>query len=330
MGNKISKLVIYKAGGGDVKLEVSLWKNTIWLTQSQIAELFGVDRTVVSKHLRNIFGTKELNKKSVCAIFAHTAVDGKRYKTQFYNLDAIISVGYRVNSRKATQFRIWATSVLRQHILQGYTINEKRLLDVQNRFKELQGAISFLQSKANKINSGDQEVELLDLLADYSKTMSLLGEYDKGVLVNPKGKKAKHKLEYLICQKIISGMKKKLLEEKEAGNLFGNEISRKLEAIIGNLYQTFDRKELYRSIEEKAANLIYLVIKDHPFSDGNKRIAAYLFVYFLDRNDYLFRESGERKINDNALVSLALLIAESDPIEKDVLIKIVVNLITGN
>jgi len=235
-----------------------------------------------------------------------------------------------VNSKKATQFRIWATKVLRQHILQGYTINEKRLLDVQSRFNELQGVIAFLQSKANKINSGSQELELLDLLVDYSKTMSLLGKYDKGALVKPKGKKAKHKLKYLVCQKIISSMKEELIKDKEVVDLFGNEVNKKLDAIIGSLYQTFDKKELYKSIEEKAANLIYLVIKDHPFSDGNKRIASYLFVYFLDRNDYLFRESGEKKINDNALVALALLIAESDPSEKDVLIKIIINLITGN
>ncbi len=325
-----SKLVIYKVDKNDVELEVSLWKDSIWLNQAQIADLFDIDRTVITKHLGNIFQTKELNKKTVCAIFAHTAADGKKYQTQFFNLDVVISVGYRVNSKKATQFRIWATKVLRQHILQGYTINEKRLLDVQSRFNELQGVIAFLQSKANKINSGSQELELLDLLADYSKTMSLLSEYDKGMLAKPKGKKDKYKLKYLICQKIISGMKKKLVEEKEAGNLFGNEIGRKLEAIIENLYQTFDKKDLYKCIEEKAANLIYLIIKDHPFSDGNKRIASYLFVYFLDRNDYLFRESGEKKINDNALVALALLIAESDPSEKDVLIKIIVNLITGN
>ncbi|MDF1498551.1 MAG: virulence protein RhuM/Fic/DOC family protein [Patescibacteria group bacterium] len=320
-------IVIYQSKNGEVVLEVNLREETVWLTQAQIALLFDAERSVITKHLRNIFKDGELNENSVCAKIAHTATDGKIYKTQFYNLDMIISVGYRVNSKRATQFRIWATRILKQNILQGYTINQKRLLEAKGRFKELQNAVAFLQEKSKKELFNGQEREILNLLSEYSKTLTILDLYDKDKLKKPKGKKDKTILEYQNCLKIITEIKKELIVKKEAGNLFGNEIANKFESIIKNLYQTFDGKELYKTIEEKMAHLLYLVIKDHPFSDGNKRIGSFLFVYFLDKNDYLYRETGERKINDNTLIALALLIAESNPKEKSVLIKIITNLI---
>ena len=314
------KIVIYQTSKKEVDLRVRFEGETVWLKQDEIALLFEAERSVITKHLRNIFNSKELDKNSVCAKIAHTAADGKIYKTQFYNLDTIISVGYRVNSKRATQFRIWATNVLKQHILQGYTINQKRLLEARGKFKELQIAISFLQEKSKKELLTGQEGEILNLLSSYAKTLTLLEEYDNGKLKTAKGRRSKFVLQYEDCQRIVKEIKKELIAKKEAGSLFGNETSRGFEGIVKNLYQTFGGKELYKTIEDKAAHLLYFTIKDHPFTDGNKRIASFLFVYFLDKNDYLYRENGEKKINDNALVALALLIAESNPKEKDILI----------
>ncbi len=321
------EIVIYKPKVGDVELKVKFQEETIWLTQAQIAELFNTKRPAITKHLNNIFKSGELSKDSVCSILEHTASDGKVYKTQFYNLDVIISVGYRVNSQRATQFRIWATNVLRKYLTEGYVVNQKQLMEARDRFNQLKETVSFLQKKSKAELLKGQEKELLNLLADYSKTLTLLEKYDKNKLDKTKGKKSKFVLDYNVCLKIISKLKDNLINKKEASDLFGNENNNKLESVVKNLYQTFAKKELYRNIEEKSANLLYLIIKDHPFTDGNKRIASFLFVYFLDKNNYLYKESGEKKINDNALTVLTLLIAESNPKEKDRMIALVTQLI---
>ncbi len=325
---KKGEIVIYQTPDKKVKIDVSLENETIWLTQAQIALLFGVNRPAVTKHLKNILKEKELDEKSVCSILEHTAQDGKKYKTQFYNLDAIISVGYRVNSKRATQFRIWATNTLKNYLVKGYAINEKRLLEAQNKFKELQTAIDFLKKKSGNELMVGQEQEILNLLADYSKTLTLLEQYDTEKIPLAKQGKGKFVLDYSVAEKIIAGVKKELAKKKEASELFGQDNGEKLKGIVGNIYQTFDKKELYPSVEEKAAHLLYFIIKDHPFVDGNKRIASFLFAYFLDKNDYSYKETGEKKINDNALVALALLIAVSDMSEKEKLIKIITNLLT--
>lgn len=324
---KKGEIVIYQAPKGEARVEVRLEKETVWLTQAQIALLFGTQRPAITKHLNNIFKTGELDAKSVSSILEHTAADGKTYRTQFYNLDAIISVGYRVNSKRATQFRVWATKTLKNHLIKGYTLNEKRLMEARDKFNELQTVISFLREKSRKELLTGQSQEILNLLANYSKTLSLLEQYDTGKLVKPKGAKARFILEYEDCVRIIKKIKTELVSRKEAGDLFGSERDGTFEGIVKNLYQTFSGKELYATLEEKAAHLLYFAIKDHPFSDGNKRVGSFLFVYFLDKNNCLFKDSGEKKINDNALVALALLIAESHPKEKEVLIKIVMNLI---
>ncbi len=321
------EILIYQTSKKEVGFEVRLEKETVWLTQAQIAELFGTKRPAITKHLNNIFKSGELDENSVCSILEHTANDKKTYKTKFYNLDMVLSVGYRTNSKQATSFRIWATKTLKQHLLDGYTINQKRLQEANSKFTELQEAVAFLREKSRKSQLKGQESEILGLLADYSKTLSILEQYDSGELKSPKGKKAKFVLKYEKVQNIVVELKKELISKKEAGGLFGNERGGEFEGIIKTIYQTFGGNELYRNIEEKAAHILYLIIKDHPLSDGNKRTASFLFVYFLDKNNYLYRKNGERKINDNALVSLALLIAESDPKEKDTLIKIIVNLI---
>ena len=321
------EIVIYKPKDGGVDLKIKLKDETIWLAQAQIAELFNTKRPAITKHLNNIFKSGELVKNSVCSILEHTASDGKVYKTQFYNLDVIISVGYRVNSQRATQFRIWATNVLRKYLTKGYVVNQEQLLEAKEKFNQLKETVNFLQKKSKTELLKGQEKELLNLLADYSKTLTLLEKYDKNKLNKIKGKKSKFVLEYEVCLNIISELKKNLIDKKEASDLFGNENNNKLESVVKNLYQTFAKKELYRNIKEKSANLLYLIIKDHPFTDGNKRIASFLFVYFLDRNNYLYKKSGEKKINDNALTALALLIAESNPKEKDQMVALITQLI---
>ena len=327
--NRINKgeIVIYQTAKKEVELKVRLEKETVWLDAHQMAKIFDVYRPAIVKHINNIYKTKELDKNSTCSILEQVAADGKIRKMNLYNLDAIISVGYRVNSKHATQFRIWATKVLKQHILSGYTINHKRLLETREKFRELQNAITFLENKTGKKQLEGQEKEILRLLASYAKTLSILEQYDKGKIKKVKGAKTRFILEYQNCREIIIQLKKELIAKEEAAVLFGQETDVKFESIIRNLHQTFGGNELYKTIEEKAAHLLYFTIKDHPFTDGNKRIASFLFVYFLDKNDYLYRENGEKKINDNALVALALLIAESNPKEKEILIKIISNLI---
>lgn len=327
---KKGEIIIYNDSKSKIELKIQLEKESVWMTQSQIAALFDTERSVITKHLNNVFKTRELDKNSVCAIFAHTAQDGKTYKTQFYNLDMILSVGYRVNSKQATKFRIWATNTLRNYLVKGYAINEKRILEAKEKFKELQSSILFLQEKSKHELLVGQEQEILSLLADYSKTLTLLEQYDKEKVSLKKNGKGKFVLGYEKSSEIIKEIKKGLISKKEAGDLFGQENSYKLKAILGNILQTFDKKELYPSIEEKASHLLYFIIKDHPFVDGNKRIASFLFVYYLDKNNYLYKENNEKKINDNALTALSLLIAISDRTEKDKIVKIITNLLSDS
>ena len=323
---KKGEVVIYKSKGGP-KLDVRLEQETVWLTQKHMAKLFNKNVRTVNEHIKNIFKEGELKESSVIRKFRITASDGKTYETNFYNLDVIISVGYRVKSLRGMQFRIWATRTLKNHLIKGYTIYEKRLLQAKTQFKELQETISFLREKAKHKLLAGQEQEILNLLANYSKTLTLLDQYDRQKLAPVKKVKGKFVLKYDQAKRIVIEVKKELTAKKEAGGIFGQESGDKFKAILGNIYQTFGRKELYPSLEGKAAHLLYFAIKDHPFVDGNKRIGSFLFVYFLDRNNYLHKKSGERKINDNALTALSLLIAISDPKEKDVMIKIIMNLI---
>lgn len=321
---KKGEIIIYKSPKGP-EIRVKLEKNTIWLDARLIAELFNVNRPAIVKHINNIYKSKELDRKSTCSILEQVAADNRIRKMNFYNLDMIISVGYRVNSKRATQFRVWATKILKDYLVKGYSINRKRLLQAQDQIKEIQNAINFLREKAKRKLLTGQEREILDLLANYSKTLTLLGQYDKKKILLIKKTKGKFILKYNEATEVILQIKKDLVAKKEAGNLFGQESGEKFKAILGNIYQTFKRKELYFSLEEKAAHLLYFIIKDHPFVDGNKRIGSFLFIYFLYKNDCLYRKNGERKINNNTLVSLSLLIAISDPKDKDVLIKIITN-----
>ena len=321
------EIIIYKTKDGKTSLDVKLEKETVWLSQKQMAELFNKDVRTVNEHIKNVFKEAELEENSVIRDFRITASDGKQYDTNFYNLDMIISIGYRVKSKQGTQFRIWAIQVLKDHIIKGYTINSKRLPEVN--FKELEQALVLVKGTLNnKELSSDEATGLLKVITDYANSWVLLQQYDSNKLEEPKKKhKPKYIINYEKAIEAISKLKSDLKSKKEASDLFGNQRDKSFEGIVANLYQTFGGEELYPSIEDKAAHLLYFIIKDHPFTDGNKRIGAFLFILFLSNNGYLFKANGERKINDNALVALALLIAESNPKQKDVMIKLIMNFI---
>ena len=328
--NNRGEIVIYKDAKEGARVEVRLEKETVWLPLNQIADLFDTDKSGISRHIKNIYKNGELNSKATVAKIATVQKEGKREikrSIEFYNLDIILSVGYRVNSKRATQFRIWANKILKQYLIKGFVVNEKRLLESREKFADLQNVIVFLKDKSEKELLKGQTGEILNLLSSYSKTLSVLEQYDKDSIKNVKGAKSTFVLGYEKCLDIIKEIQTNLLAKGEAGDLFGNERDKSFEGIIKGIYQTFERKELYPSIEDKSSHLLYFIIKDHPFSDGNKRIASFIFVYFLDKNNHLHKTSGEKKINDNALVALALLIAESDPEEKDIMIKIIKNLL---
>lgn len=315
-------IVVYKISS-DVEIELKLKKETVWLDAVSIGKIFGVQRSAIVKHINNIYKTKELEKKSTCSILEQVAADGKYRKINFYNLDMIISVGYRVNSKKATEFRIWATKVLKNYLM----FKQVKLTRQKEKFKELQKVVDFFHKKSQMSLLQNRAGDLLALLADYTKTLSLLEQYDEGELKSEKGTCSEYILTYPECLKIIGQIKKELIKKSEKSDLFGVERAGSLEGIIKGLYQTFDGKELYPTVEEKAAHLLYFVIKDHPFVDGNKRIASFLFVYYLDKTNSLYKKTGEKKFNDNALAALSLFVAESSPKDKKIMIQIIKALI---
>ncbi len=322
---KPSEIIIYKNRNGENQIDVRLENETIWLDAHQLGSIFEVDRTVIVKHIQNIYKTNELEENSTCAKIAQVAADGKIRQMNSYNLDVILAVGYRVNSKRATQFRIWATSVLKDHLVKGFTVNQKRLGETG--LTEFEETIALVKKVIHSKQLENSEAQgLLDIITSYSQSWLLLQKYDEAQIETPKkSQKSKKILKYSDATKAITELKNELLRKKEASDLFGREREKSLEGIIGSIYQTFGGKELYPSIEEKAANLLYFGIKDHPFSDGNKRIGAFLFIVFLAKNSYLLRKNGEKKINDNTLVAVALLIAESNPKQKDLLTKLVMN-----
>lgn len=317
--NTKGQIILYKN-----KLEVRLAEDTVWLSLKQLADLFERDKSVISRHLRNIFELKELDKDSVVAKHATTASDGKIYKVEYFNLDAIISVGYRVNSIRGTQFRIWATNVLRKHLVDGYTINEKRLKAQQDKINELQNAVRLLGNIALLEGVSDEAKGIVQIITEYSRALNILDDFDHQRLALPKGtKKSKYKLTYEEARNIIEQMKKKFRDSA----LVGQEKDKSFKGSIGAIYQTFGGKDVYPTSEDKAAHLLYFVTKNHSFVDGNKRIAAALFICFLQKNGILLDRDGNKRIDDNALVALTLMIAASKPSEKDIMIKVILNLL---
>ncbi|MFZ5491628.1 MAG: RhuM family protein [Pseudomonadota bacterium] len=314
------EMVVYQAADGVVRVEARLERDTVWLTQAQMAELFGRERSVITKHVRNLFREGELEPDSVCAKFAHTAADGKTYRVDAYNLDVIISVGYRVKSQRGTQFRIWATRVLRDHLVKGYTANAARLRDLNQ-------AIRLVADTAKRRElSGDEAQALLAVVGEYNRALDLLDDYDHQRIARPAaGGQVTHPLGYDEALRIVA----RLRERFGASAVFGVEKDQGLASALGAVMQTFGGQDLYPGFEEKAAQLLYLLVKNHAFVDGNKRIAAALFLWFLERNGALHHADGTPRVSDGALVALTLLIAESRPQEKDVLVRIVIHLLVG-
>ncbi|WP_264565139.1 RhuM family protein [Flavobacterium sp. N3904] len=321
-----NQIEIYKSLDNKIELKVNLDQDTVWLNRQQLAVLFDRDVKTIGKHINNVFNDDELDKESVVANFATTATDGKKYQVDFYNLDVIISVGYRVKSKQGTQFRQWATQRLKDYLVKGYVINEKRLKEAENKFQELKQAVSLLETIVKtKVITGDEAHGLLKVLGDYAFALDILDQYDHQTLqIEETGNKEVFRISYAEAKKAIEELKTKF----GGSQLFGNEKDDSFKGSLETIYQTFDGIELYSSVEEKAAHLLYFVTKNHSFSDGNKRIAAFLFVWFLDRNSLLYHK-GNKVIDDNALVALTLMIAESKSDDKDMMVKVVINLINN-
>jgi prophage maintenance system killer protein len=317
-------LVVFEAKDGTIRLDVRLESESVWLSLNQIAQLFGRDKSVISRHLRNVFSSGELERASVVAENATTAADGKTYQVEYFNLDAILSVGYRVNSKRGTQFRIWATSVLREHLVRGYTIHRQRF---ERNARELEAALALVRKTAgSEALSTDQGRGLVDVIARYTQTFLLLQRYDEGLLSEPKGAAGGVLPKVSAARTAIAKLKRDLVARGQATDLFGREREHGLASLLGNLDQSVFGKPAYATVESKAAHLLYFVIKNHPFSDGNKRIGSFLLVEFLHRNGRLDR-GGQPVLNDVGLAALALLVAESAPKDKEVMIRLVMNML---
>ena len=324
-------VVIYE--DGSVVIDARVDKESIWLSQKQIAELFGVQRPAITKHLSNIFKSGELDEKVVSSILEHTtrhgAMEDKKQtkRTKFYNLDAIISIGYRVNSKRATQFRIWATGILKQYIIEGYALNKERLQ--QRKLQELEQTIQLIKQGLENQEIGAAEAKgFVEIVSDYARSWALLQGYDEQSLQEVmQTTEQRFILDYDEALEAIAELKRALIAKGEASELFGQEKAGEFTGNLLNIYQSFGGEDLLPSVEQKAANLLYYIIKGHPFNDGNKRIGAYLFVLFLHKNGVLYKPNGEAKINDNALASLALLVATSAPEQKDIIIKLIMNML---
>ena len=316
---------IYQTATGDAKVEVRFDNDTVWLSLQQMADIFGRDKSVISRHLKKIFDTEELEQNSVVAKNATTATDGKTYQVDYYNLDVIISVGYRVNSKAGVAFRRWATARLKDYLLKGYVINQERL--AHNAY-ELEQALALIQKTAQSPNlTLDGGRGLVDIVSRYTQTFLWLQQYDEGLLSDPSGELGGVLPSLDEARQALAGLKADLMAKDEATELFAKERGDGLSAILGNLEQTVFGEPAYPSIEEKAAHLLYFVIKNHPFADGNKRSGAFLFVDFLHRNGRLLTADNIPIINDTGLTALALLIAESHPDNKETLIKLVVHML---
>jgi len=322
-------VVLYTDDLGHVNLEVSLENETVWLSQKQMAELFDVNIPAINKHIKNILNEGELETSTISKMEI-VQQEGKRKvkrEVEFYNLDMIVSLGYRVNSKRATEFRKWATNVLKQYLIKGYALNHQRI-NAQS-LSELTATMELVRkSIETKELSSNEAKGLLDIINNYAKTWALLQGYDAEALHALQGTlHQRFILDYDEAKNAIKALKKDLIAKSDATELFGNEKSGEFKGALLNIYQTFGGVDLLPSIEEKAANLLYYVIKDHAFSDGNKRIGSFLFILFLHKNGIAYKANGEPKINDNALVSLALLVAASEPSQKELMVRLIVNLL---
>ena len=317
-----NKIILFE--NQEVKLEVNMKDETVWLSLEQMAELFSRDRTVIARHINNIFKDNELDKNEVCAKFAHTtkhgAISDKSQTREliYYNLDMIISVGYRVKSKNGIIFRKWATKVLKDYMIKGYAVNQKRLEYLEKTIKLID-----IAGRMDAELKGSEAWEIIKVINNYSSALNLLDDYDHKRITKPTGTKNDKQVTYEDCMNIIGKLK-----FNSDSNLFALERNEGLKEVIGTIYQSFDGKDLYSTIEEKAANFLYLITKNHTFIDGNKRIAATLFIYFLEFYNILYNENGQ-VIDNNTLVAITLLIAQSNPKEKEILIDLVMNFLNN-
>ena len=310
MMNK-NEIILYETTDHIIKLNVKTDGDTVWLSLDQLTNLFERDKSTISRHIKNIFTEGELEHDSVVAKFATTAADGKTYKVDYYNLDVIISVGYRVKSQRGVEFRKWANKVLKDYIIKGYSVNHKRIEQIGEVIRIMKRAENQLDTK-----------QVLSVIEKYNTALDLLDDYDHQTLKKPSGNTATYVLKYDECRQLIDSMK-----FSSDSTLFGNEKDDSFKGSIGNIYQSFGGTEVYPTLEEKAANLLYFVTKNHSFSDGNKRIAAAMFLYFLDKNNALFldEEKTQKTIADQTLAALTIMIAESMPTEKEMMINVIMN-----
>jgi len=326
--NSKGEIILYKTPKGETEIDVKLEEETVWLNQAQMVQLFQTTKQNVSLHINNIYKEGELNRNSTVKDYLTVQKEGKRAisrEIEHYNLDVIISVGYRVKSERGTQFRIWANKVLKDYLIKGYALNEKKLKEQTSRIKELEKTLDIFSKVTESYQlKQDEFAGIIKVVKDYTYALDVLDKYDNQTLtISSTNKEISFKVTYESAKKVVQRMKEKFGGSK----LFGKEKDKSFKGTIGAIYQTFDKKELYPSIEEKAAHLLYFTIKNHSFIDGNKRIAAALFLWFLEMNNYLYSKDGMKRIPDNALVALCLLIAESDPKEKEMIARVIVNLI---
>tara|TARA_R110001583_G_C5665063_1_gene410001 strand:+ start:5904 stop:6896 length:993 start_codon:yes stop_codon:yes gene_type:complete len=322
------QIIIYQAEDGQTQIDVQLKEETIWLTQKQMSELFEKDSDTIGLHLKNIFKSKELYKNATTEKYSVVQQEGGRNvkrNISHYNLDAIISVGYRVNSRRGTQFRIWANKILKEYLVQGYAINEKLLKESNQKLNEFKKIVQLQEKVISEYQLETDEAQgLIKVIANYSKALDLLDDYDHQRLTIPKKEYVEAvKINYNEARNAIDELGKQTKFE----GLFGKEKDDSFKGSLENIYQTFDGVELYKTIEEKAAHLLYFVVKNHSFTDGNKRIAAFLFVWFLERNNILYDAEGKKIISDSTLVALTLMLAQSNPNDKDMMVKVIINLL---
>jgi len=321
----MNEIEIYRDKNNQTQIEVRFEHETVWLNQYQLAALFEGSRSNIVEHIKNIYKSEELDEKTTCRKFRQVQNEGKRRverKIDHYNLDVIISVGYRVNSKRGTQFRQWATQRLKDHLVKGYTLNQKRLEQLKQTIQLISEGTNVAKLQLNEAKG------LLEIISNYNNSFVLLNRFDANNLAAEKlNENISYEIQYTEAITAIKELKKQLVKKKEATALFGNEKDEGFKSSLQSVVQTFGAKYVYPSIEEQAAHLLYFIIKNHSFTDGNKRIGAFLFVWFLEKNKHRFKSSGELKINDNALVALALLVAQSNPADKELMIKLVINLI---
>ncbi|MDQ3022414.1 MAG: virulence protein RhuM/Fic/DOC family protein [Bacteroidota bacterium] len=330
MDNK-GEIIIYETPKGEFQIQVKLKHESLWLSQRIMAQLFGKDTDTIGMHIKNIYSEGELDEKATTEFFSVVQKEGQRKikrNVKFYNLDVIISVGYRVNSKRGTQFRIWANKILKDYLIKGYAINETRLKEATQQFSDLKKTVKLLENVIErKTLTSDETSGLLKVITNYTHALDLLDRFDHQTLKKPsKSSKEKFKITYDEAKDAIKTLKKKF----GGSALFGNEKDNSFKSSLENIYLTFQKKELYPGAERKAAHLLYFVVKNHSFTDGNKRIAAFLFIWFLERNGLLYTEEGFKKIEDNTLVALTLMIAESKSKDKEMIVRVILNLMQKN